>query len=45
MFYVRSTHNYCIWCGYSFTSVEDLDENCPGLTREDHDGDGDHDDD
>lgn len=44
--YVRSSHNYCIWCGCLYDSANDLNENCPGTTREDHDEGHDlHDDD
>lgn len=36
--YLRLRHFYCLYCGTSFSSYEDLESNCPGITREDHDG-------
>ncbi|XP_067941869.1 G patch domain-containing protein 11-like [Watersipora subatra] len=35
--YLRSTHLYCIWCGYAFDDAEHLANECPGNTAEDHD--------
>lgn len=35
--YLRSTHCYCIWCGCSFDGADDLKDQCPGNTRQDHD--------
>ena len=35
--HLRSCYHYCVWCGARFDSNEDLAENCPGETREDHD--------
>jgi hypothetical protein len=35
--YLRSEHLYCLWCGITFSDVEDLNSHCPGGTREDHD--------
>ena len=35
--YLRSEHLYCLWCGITFSDVEDLNSNCPGPTRDDHD--------
>ncbi|KAF6040210.1 GPATCH11 [Bugula neritina] len=35
--YLRTTHLYCIWCGYSFDDAERLANDCPGNTAEDHD--------
>lgn len=35
--YLRFEHLYCLWCGITFTNDEDLQQNCPGPTRDDHD--------
>ncbi|CAL4068384.1 unnamed protein product, partial [Meganyctiphanes norvegica] len=35
--YLRDTYFYCIWCGTAYNNTEDLNSNCPGKTREDHD--------
>lgn len=34
--HLRMTFNYCFFCGARFDDQEDLFENCPGLTEEDH---------
>lgn len=34
--YLRKKHFYCIWCGMKFDDEEDLKDNCPGNTRNDH---------
>lgn len=34
--YMRSTHNYCFFCGCSFNNQEDLLVSCPGIHEEDH---------
>ncbi|XP_014477189.1 PREDICTED: G patch domain-containing protein 11 [Dinoponera quadriceps] len=34
--YLRKKHFYCIWCGMKFDDEEDLRDNCPGSTRNDH---------
>ncbi|CAH0381309.1 unnamed protein product [Bemisia tabaci] len=34
--YLRSAHLYCVWCGVQYDNSEDLDQSCPGSTREDH---------
>ena len=34
--YLREKHFYCIWCGVAFRSDDDLRDNCPGWTRNDH---------
>jgi len=28
--YLRTTHNYCVWCGTAYNDVEDFNTNCPG---------------
>jgi hypothetical protein len=35
--YLRSVYRYCIYCGCSFDSEKDMDYDCPGEAREDHD--------
>jgi len=35
--YLRCEHHYCLWCGITFTNIDDLEQNCPGPTRDDHD--------
>ncbi|KAK8746240.1 hypothetical protein OTU49_017318 [Cherax quadricarinatus] len=35
--YLRSTYCYCIWCGTVYDDERDLKQNCPGVTRADHD--------
>lgn len=34
--YLRETHFYCQWCGVEYNDEEDLSQECPGDTREDH---------
>lgn len=34
--YLRKTYFYCIWCGVKFNDEDDLRDNCPGNTRNDH---------
>ncbi|CAG2117105.1 unnamed protein product [Medioppia subpectinata] len=34
--YLRRKYFYCIWCGIQFTDSEDMDGNCSGDTRDDH---------
>ena len=34
--YLRLSHNYCIFCGIKFENEEDMDNSCPGSSREDH---------
>lgn len=34
--YLRTGYTFCYWCGTHYESVEDLDANCPGLTRDEH---------
>ena len=35
--YLRTEYLFCIWCGITFENAEDLNTNCPGNSREDHD--------
>ena len=35
--YLRLEYFYCIYCGISYESDDDMQSNCPGPTREDHD--------
>lgn len=34
--YLRKKYFYCIWCGAAYNDDDDLRENCPGNTRNDH---------
>ncbi|CAH3122400.1 unnamed protein product [Porites lobata] len=34
--YLRRTHQYCIWCGTKFDDDQDIADNCPGDTAQDH---------
>ncbi len=36
MLYLRSVYRYCIYCGCSFDTEEDMENDCPGEAREDH---------
>ena len=35
--YFRKEYLYCLWCGHSFNDSDDIQQNCPGRNREDHD--------
>ena len=35
--YLRTEYLFCVWCGITFSDMEDLQSNCPGNTSEDHD--------
>jgi len=37
--YLRTEHIYCIFCAISFENMDDMDQSCPGPTRELHDDD------
>ncbi|KAH8417335.1 hypothetical protein KR222_009099 [Zaprionus bogoriensis] len=34
--YLRTGYKFCYWCGTHYENAEDLDTNCPGLTRDEH---------
>jgi hypothetical protein len=34
--YLRRTHLYCIWCGMQFDDDKDMQDACPGPSRDDH---------
>ncbi|XP_030559522.1 G patch domain-containing protein 11 [Drosophila novamexicana] len=34
--YLRTSYKFCYWCGTHYESADDLDSNCPGLTRDEH---------
>lgn len=34
--YLRNTYYYCIWCGATYDSLNDLNDNCPGNNRNEH---------
>ena len=35
--YLRTEYLFCIWCGITFENTEDLNNACPGNSRDDHD--------
>lgn len=35
--YLRSVYRYCIYCGCAFDTEKEMDNECPGETRENHD--------
>ncbi|RKP14122.1 hypothetical protein BJ684DRAFT_15541 [Piptocephalis cylindrospora] len=34
--YLRKHYYYCLWCGYAYDTIEELDECCPGNSYDDH---------
>ncbi|KAG0073341.1 hypothetical protein BGZ89_006634 [Linnemannia elongata] len=34
--YLRSEHSYCFWCSAQYDGPEDISENCPGKSEDDH---------
>ncbi|EDW81802.1 uncharacterized protein Dwil_GK10821 [Drosophila willistoni] len=34
--YLRTSYNFCYWCGTHYESSDDLVRNCPGTTKDDH---------
>ncbi|XP_005184376.1 G patch domain-containing protein 11 isoform X2 [Musca domestica] len=34
--YIRTSYNFCFWCGIRYEDQQDLNENCPGLNKDDH---------
>uniref|UniRef100_A0A1A9WL79 G patch domain-containing protein 11 n=1 Tax=Glossina brevipalpis TaxID=37001 RepID=A0A1A9WL79_9MUSC len=34
--YLRTSYRFCYWCGISYEDDEDIIENCPGLSKDDH---------
>ncbi|CAE7394974.1 unnamed protein product [Symbiodinium sp. CCMP2456] len=34
--HLRAVHRYCLFCGCTYDSAEDMEENCPGITEEEH---------
>lgn len=34
--YLRTTYLFCYWCSIRYKDEEDLNGNCPGLTKDDH---------
>lgn len=34
--HLRAVHRYCLFCGCTYDSTEDMEENCPGVTEEEH---------
>lgn len=37
MTHLRTVHLYCLYCGCTYDSGEDMERNCPGVTEEEHD--------
>lgn len=35
--YLREQYFYCLYCGEMYKNIDDLNENCPGKERDDHD--------
>ena len=35
--HLRAVHRYCLFCGCTYDSAQDMDEHCPGITEEEHD--------
>ncbi|KAF9483997.1 hypothetical protein BDN70DRAFT_873137 [Pholiota conissans] len=35
--YLRDKHAYCFWCGVTYESEEELQQQCPGPEEDDHD--------
>lgn len=35
--YLRNQHFYCLFCGHQYESSEQVRQECPGETEEDHD--------
>jgi len=35
--YLRTDYLFCIWCGITFENADDLNNTCPGNSRDDHD--------
>ncbi|KAM8704421.1 hypothetical protein ACLKA7_008945 [Drosophila subpalustris] len=36
MSYLRTSYQFCYWCGTHYENAEDMNSNCPGLTRDEH---------
>ncbi|XP_061398318.1 G patch domain-containing protein 11 [Musca vetustissima] len=34
--YIRTSYNFCFWCGIRYEDLDDLSTNCPGLNKDDH---------
>jgi len=34
---LRNRYKYCVYCGFSYNDFEDMENNCPGNTYENHD--------
>lgn len=34
--YIRTSYNFCYWCGVRYVDLNDINDNCPGLTKDDH---------
>ncbi|CAI5758013.1 unnamed protein product [Candida verbasci] len=38
--YLRDEHCFCYYCGSTYENLDDLEKNCPGLNREEHESKG-----
>ena len=36
LIYLRTVHQYCLFCGFSYDSIDKLNSDCPGLYKDDH---------
>ena len=34
--YLRTSYNYCHWCGVQYDNATDIKDNCPGTEKDDH---------
>lgn len=34
--YLRQNYQYCLYCGCKYEDIDDLNDNCPGISDEDH---------
>ncbi|XP_013117374.1 G patch domain-containing protein 11 [Stomoxys calcitrans] len=34
--YIRTSYNFCFWCGIRYENLNDLNDNCPGPGKDDH---------
>jgi hypothetical protein len=34
--YLREGHYYCLYCGHQYDSMDELKEECPGQSEDDH---------
>lgn len=34
--YLRTTYCFCHWCGTKYSDIDDLNDSCPGMKKDDH---------